>query len=251
MDDGVSHETWRTPSQSPSVTALPEGEVAERSEDASALSVTFGDSSPKGRAKGRGAASPSCLSLWERWLSGANFPSCLSPWERWLSGARTERVGRRRNVERASPKGVKALSVTFGDSAPGGRAKRGGCGESPLPLPLGEVAERSEPPPASPLGRGGRAERGRRGRREAAIALSVTCGDSSPGGRAKGRGAASPSCLSLWERWPSGARLPLLPPPRERWLSGASLPLLPLPLGEVAERSEDGEGGQAAKRGAW
>ena len=41
-----------------------------------------------------------------------------------------------------------------------------------------------------------------------AIALSVTCGDSSPRGRAKG--------------------------------------ILPLPLGEVAERSEDGEGEDGA-----
>ena len=36
-------------------------------------------------------------------------------------------------------------------------------------------------------------------------------------------------CLSLWERWPSAART-------ER--------VLPLPLGEGAERSEDGEGKQ-------
>ena len=45
-------------------------------------------------------------------------------------------------------------------------------------------------------------------------------------------------CLSLWERWPSVART-------ER--------VLPLPLGEVAERSEDGEGlalplGEVAER---
>ena len=46
------------PSQSPSVTALPKGEVDERSEDGegkpgcNALSVAYGDSSPKGRAKG-------------------------------------------------------------------------------------------------------------------------------------------------------------------------------------------------------
>ena len=39
-------------------------------------------------------------------------------------------------------KECKALSVTFGDSSPKGRAKKG----EPrlLPLPLGEVAERSE-----------------------------------------------------------------------------------------------------------
>ena len=62
---------------------LPLGEVAERSEDGEgkpgckALSVAYGDSSPKGRAKGvyhgtkNGAHLP-CLSLWERWLSEVN-----------------------------------------------------------------------------------------------------------------------------------------------------------------------------------
>ena len=55
--------------------------------------------------------------------------SCLSLWERWLSEAKTERVD----------KACKALSVTFGGSSPGGRAKY-----PLLPLPLGEVDERSE-----------------------------------------------------------------------------------------------------------
>ena len=119
---------------------LPLGEVDERSEDGegkpgcNTLSVTFGDSSPKGRAKGvyhgtkNGAHLP-CLSLWERWTSAARtergnrgaIPSqspsvtalpkgeprgvyhgtkngahlpCLSLWERWLSKARTERENR-------------------------------------------------------------------------------------------------------------------------------------------------------------
>ena len=85
---------------------------------------------------------------------------------------------------------------------------------APLPLPLGEVAERSEdgegklPPSAlsvacgdsspkgrakrgaflaSPLRRGGRAKRGRSGYTVTARTLSVACGDSSPKGRAKGR----------------------------------------------------------------
>ena len=43
--------------------------------------------------------------------------------------------------------------------------------ERPLPLPLGEVAERSEDGEGKP----------------GCNALSVTCGDSSPGGRAKGQ----------------------------------------------------------------
>ena len=73
----------------------------------------------------------------------------------------------------------------------------------PLPLPLGEVAERSEDGEGKP----------------GCNALSVTCGDSSPGGRAKGalarkNGAhpcrlayrAGTPCLSPWERWPSAAR---------------------------------------------
>ena len=69
----------------------------------------------------------------------------------------------------------------------------------PLPLPLGEVDERSEDGEGKP----------------GCKALSVTCGDSSPGGRAKG-----------------GV------PRHEKWRASP----FPLPLGEVAERSEDGEG---------
>ena len=96
--------------------------------------------------------------------------------------------------------GCNALSVTFGDSSPKGRAKGGvprheKWRASPLPLPLGEVAERSEDGEGKP----------------GCNALSVTCGDSSPKGRAKGvycdtkNGARLP-CLSLWERWTSAAR---------------------------------------------
>ena len=57
--------------------------------------------------------------------------TCLSLWERWPSAARTER----------------ALSVTYGDSSPRGRAKKGEPrreSQEGLPLPLGEVAECSE-----------------------------------------------------------------------------------------------------------
>ncbi len=73
-----------------------------------------------------------------------------------------------------------------------------------LPLPLGEVAEQSEDGEGKP----------------GCNALSVTCGDSSPKGRAKG-----------------GV------PRHEKWRASP----LPLPLGEVAERSEDGEGRPGAK----
>ena len=101
-----------------------------------------------------------------------------------------------------------------------------------LPLPLGEVAERSEVPPP---------------------------------------------CLSLWERWPSAARtgrvcsrterpsqspaVTALPERakrgcfRRKCLPGMFLHIcvprdhpLPLPLGEVAERSEDGEGMQPHRK---
>ena len=64
----------------------------------------------------------------------------------------------------------KALSVTFGDSSPGGGAKgaayvgmRNGAGNS-LPLPVGEVSERSEDGEGKPE----------------CNTLSVTFGDSSP-----------------------------------------------------------------------
>ena len=71
--------------------------------------------------------------------------------------------------------GCNALSVTFGDSSPKGRAKgdvprHEKWRASPLPLPLGEVDEQSED---------GEGKLG-------CNALSVTFGDSSPKGRAKG-----------------------------------------------------------------
>ena len=93
------------PSQSPALTAL-------------ALSVTYGDSSPRGRAK---ALSVTC---------GDSSPR---------GRAKTLSVP----YGDSSPKGrAKALSVTFGDSSPKGRAK--GRTKGILPLPWGEVAERSE-----------------------------------------------------------------------------------------------------------
>ena len=75
---------------------LPLGEVAERSEDGegklgcNALSVTFGDSSPGGRAKGVRMLALNCT---------------------------------HKNGHGEGNLGRNALSVTFGDSSPGGRAK--------------------------------------------------------------------------------------------------------------------------------
>ena len=75
---------------------LPLGEVAERSEDGegklgcNALSVTFGDSSPGGRAKGVRMLTQNCT---------------------------------HKNGHGEGNLGRNALSVTFGDSSPGGRAK--------------------------------------------------------------------------------------------------------------------------------
>ena len=46
---------------------------------------------------------------------GGTGSACLSLWERWLSGAKTERAN--------AAGDCKALSVSCADSSPGGRAK--------------------------------------------------------------------------------------------------------------------------------
>ena len=120
--------------------------------------------------------------------NGAHLP-CLSLWERWPSKARTERENRGA-IPSQSP------SVT---ALPEGEPR--GC------TTARKMARISL---ASPLGRGGRAKRGRRGETRCK-ALSVTFGDSSPKGRAKGvyhgtKNDAHLPCLSLWERWPSKER---------------------------------------------
>ena len=137
---------------------LPLGEVAERSEDGegkpgcNALSVTFGDSSPGGRAKG----------VYHGTKNGAHLP-CLSLWERWTSAARTERGDQ---VQSPLSRLRRQLSQ---------RESQGGC------TTARKMARISL---ASPFGRGGRA-RGRGGETRCKT-LSVTFGDSSPKGRAKG-----------------------------------------------------------------
>ena len=139
----------------------PLGEVAERSEDGEgkqsyrkALSVTCGDSSPKGRAKG-GAASGSnicrecfCISVYRALIS------CLSLWERWPSAARTGRA----NIHTERPSQSPAVTAL-----PKGEPR----GELlPAVISAGNVFAYRCPVRsslASPLGRGGRAKRGRRG----------------------------------------------------------------------------------------
>ena len=215
-----------------------------------ALSVTCGDSSPKGRAKAsyigtrNGAylyryapflfyGYPSMRVPPESRMVVKRFPSrhLASPCGR--GGQRSEdgegqitatSIGKCWHLRRQmTSRGRKALSVTCGDSSPKGRAKASYIGTrngaylyryapfTVLRLPLNARAARksdgrktvSVPAPlASPCGRGGqRSEDGRgqitatsigkcwhlrrqmtsRGRK----ALSVTCGDSSPKGRAK------------------------------------------------------------------
>ena len=108
-----------------------------------------------GQIKGATSASPQ-LTTFQR------LP-CLSLWERWPSAARTERGN-----EGAKPSQSPAATVPpKGEPRGAYIGTRNGAGPS-LPLPLGEVSERSED------GEG------------RCNALSVTCGDSSPRGRAKG-----------------------------------------------------------------
>ena len=75
--------------------------------------------------------------------------------------------------------------------------------------------------------------------------LSVTCGDSSPKGRAKASYIGTRNGAYLYRyapftvlRLPLNARAARKSDGRKRFPSRQ----LPLPVGEVAERSEDGEG---------
>ena len=76
--------------------------------------------------------------------------------------------------------------------------------------------------------------------------LSVTCGDSSPKGRAKASYIGTRNGAYLYRYAPfTVLRLPSMRvPPESRMVVNGFRPGIPLPLpvGEVAERSEDGEG---------
>ena len=275
-----------------------------------ALSVTQGDSSPKGRAKAsyigtrNGAylyryASIHCFTATlnaraARKSDGRKrFPSrhpCLSLWERWPSAARTERAttatSNRKMLAPSQADDVpRAQVVTQGDSSPKGRAKASYIGTrngaylyryapfTVLRLPLNARAARksdgrktvSVPAPlASPCGRGGRAQRGRRGQITATSnrkMLAPSQADDVP--RAQGS-SQSPVVTALPKGEPRHRilaqemericidtlhslvlRLPSMRvPPESRMVVNGFRPgiLLPLPVGEVAERSEDGEG---------
>ena len=75
--------------------------------------------------------------------------------------------------------------------------------------------------------------------------LSVTCGDSSPKGRAKASYIGTRNGAYLYRYAPfTVLRLPSMrvPPESRMVVNGFRPGTLPLPVGEVAERSEDGEG---------
>ena len=76
--------------------------------------------------------------------------------------------------------------------------------------------------------------------------LSVTCGDSSPKGRAKASYIGTRNGAYLYRYAPfTVLRLPSMRvPPESRMVVNGFRPGTPfaLPVGEVAERSEDGEG---------
>ena len=75
--------------------------------------------------------------------------------------------------------------------------------------------------------------------------LSVTSGDSSPKGRAKASYIGTRNGAYLYRYAPfTVLRLPSMrvPPESRMVVNGFRPGTLPLPVGEVAERSEDGEG---------
>ena len=182
-------------------------------------------------------------------------------------------------------RGRKVLSVTCGDSSPKGRAKASYIGtrngaylyryalhslfygypSMRVPPESRMVVKRfpSRHPLASPCGRGGRAQRGRRGQITATSnrkmlapsqaddvpraqgSLSVTCGDSSPKGRAKASYIIKKWSVSVSIRSIQFYGYPSMRVPPESRMVVKRFPSrhsLCLPVGEVAERSEDGEG---------
>ena len=164
-----------------------------------------------------GTVRASCLSPWERWPS-AGVPegevpentSCLSLWRGWPSAG---------SARRGEVPGIHLASL--------GRWPSVGCPKREVP---GNTSCLS-------FGRDGRAQRVPEGEKYPGIHLASPLGR---GGRAQrvpeGEKYLNTSCLSPWERWLSAASARRGEVPgNTSWL---------LPLGEVAERSEDGEGNQ-------
>ena len=143
------------PSQSPTATALPKGE-------------------PRGMYHGT--------------KNGAHLP-CLSLWERWTSKARRERENR-------GAKPSQSPSVTaLPEGEPRGVPRHEKWRASPLPLPLGEVDERSED------------GEGRPGAMPSQSPSVTALPKGEPRGVYRGtKNGAHLPCLSLWERWTSKAR---------------------------------------------
>ena len=82
--------------------------------------------------------------------------------------------------------------------------------------------------------------------------LSVTCGDSSPKGRAKASYIGTRNGAYLYRYAPFPVlRLPSMRVPPESRMGRKRPSRHPLPVGEVAERSEDGEGRRQRPIGKW
>ena len=265
-----------------------------------ALSVTCGDSSPKGEPRHRILAQEMeriCIDTLHSLFYG--YPSMRVPPESRMvvkrfpsrhpaspcgrGGQRSEdgegqitatSIGKCWHLRRQmTSRGRKALSVTCGDSSPKGRAKASYIGTrngaylyryapfTVLRLPLNARAARksdgrktvSVPAPlASPCGRGGqRSEDGEgqitatsigkcwhlrrqmtsRGRK----ALSVTCGDSSPKGRAKASYIGTRNGAYLYRYAPfTVLRLPLNARAARKSDGRKTVSVPALPVGEVA-----------------
>ena len=275
------------------------------------LSVTCGDSSPKGRAKASYIGTRNGAYLYryapftvlrlpsmrvppESRMVVKRFPSRHSLASPCGRGGRAQR-GRRGQITATSNRKMLAPSQAddvpraqgslshLGDSSPKGRAKASYIGTRNgaylyryAPFTVLRLPSMRVPPEsrmvvngfrpgtlASPCGRGGRAQRGRRGQITATSNRKMLApsqaddvpraqgslshlGDSSPKGRAKASYIGTRNGAYLYRYAPfTVLRLPSMRVPPESRMVVKRFPSrhpLPLPVGEVAERSEDGEG---------
>ena len=182
-------------------------------------------------------------------------PKNLSPWERWHCGAMTERVRTLAGGEPSQSKPAALPALPKGELLDGVR----NLTASKKPLPLGEVALRSNDGEgkdacgrrtlsvkacgfaSSPKGRALR-----RGEEPCGTEKPLPLGEvalrSNDGEGEDAGGRASPLSQSL-------AALPALP--KGELLDGVrnlTAPKKPLPMGEVALRSNDGEGKAVSKK---